>query len=131
VRGARWCPDSARDSDDCYDKERAAFTSLYPNEEPGGLYAELREADIEINGGPPLVSKAASRGRAASTPLSRTSSVTCSVSITVRGVAGTSVAHAEADLRARRTPSSSVEPVLSAIRAGSLARGERKRFSER
>ena len=50
VRRNKWCSDSVRDQDDCYDKDRAAFTSLYPNDPDGSRYADVREADIEVNG---------------------------------------------------------------------------------
>ena len=48
LRRARWCPDSRRDPDDCHDPDRTGVTHLYPSE-PDGPFAELREADIEIN----------------------------------------------------------------------------------
>ncbi len=50
VRTKRWCPESARDAEDCYDRDRAAFTSLYPNDAEGGRYGDVREADMELDG---------------------------------------------------------------------------------
>jgi hypothetical protein len=50
VRTKRWCPESAREDDECYDKERAAFTTLYPNDAEGGRFGDVREADMELNG---------------------------------------------------------------------------------
>lgn len=50
VRTKRWCPESARDAKDCYDRDRAAFTSLYPNDVEGGRYGDVREADMELDG---------------------------------------------------------------------------------
>jgi hypothetical protein len=50
VRRDKWCPDAAHDESDCYGADRAAFTSLYPNDAEGGRYGDLREADLELNG---------------------------------------------------------------------------------
>ena len=50
LRRRRWCPESAPDDGECYDKDRAGFTTLYPNDVEGRRYADLREADMEING---------------------------------------------------------------------------------
>jgi hypothetical protein len=49
VRARRWCPETSNDPDDCYDAHRTAITHLYPSDPPGLAYAEVREADIEIN----------------------------------------------------------------------------------
>ena len=50
LRRRRWCPESAHEDGECYDKSRAGFTTLYPNDAEGRRYADLREADMEING---------------------------------------------------------------------------------
>jgi hypothetical protein len=50
LRTDAWCPEGAPHRTGCYDPTRAAKTHLYPNESGTGRCAELREADIEING---------------------------------------------------------------------------------
>jgi hypothetical protein len=50
LRTKRWCSESARDKDECYDKERAAFTTLYPNDAEGERFGDVREADMELDG---------------------------------------------------------------------------------
>lgn len=51
IRTQAWCPDGARDPEQCYRKERSAITHLYPRIVPGNPHdGELHEADVEING---------------------------------------------------------------------------------
>jgi hypothetical protein len=49
VRSNRWCPDDMGDQSNCYPPESAAQTHLHPEDVAGRAFAEVREADIEIN----------------------------------------------------------------------------------
>jgi hypothetical protein len=50
LRTEQWCPDDAKDQDDCYDPARQAITHLYPLHVAGKAGSHfLREADVEIN----------------------------------------------------------------------------------
>lgn len=50
MRTDAWCPEGSEPRAGCHDPTRAGKTHLYPNEPGGRRCAELREADIEING---------------------------------------------------------------------------------
>jgi hypothetical protein len=51
VRDGSWCPEHARDLDECHDPQLAAITHLYPRTVPGGARdGEVAEADVVING---------------------------------------------------------------------------------
>lgn len=49
VLRARWCPEAARDFEDCYDPSRAAITHVYPEGAPVDGIQPVAEVDIEIN----------------------------------------------------------------------------------
>ncbi|MFC1641913.1 hypothetical protein ACFL5O_04380 [Myxococcota bacterium] len=50
VQGGQWCPEHARDREECYARTRAAITHLYPHTEAGSERdGQLREVDLEIN----------------------------------------------------------------------------------
>jgi hypothetical protein len=46
---SRWCPEGARDFEDCYDPSRAAITHVYPEGAPVDGVQPVAEVDIEIN----------------------------------------------------------------------------------
>lgn len=47
----RWCPPSAADFEDCYDRRLHASTRLRPHRQPGNPRdGEIKEADLEVNG---------------------------------------------------------------------------------
>jgi hypothetical protein len=50
LRTGAWCPEGAREREDCYDGRRAAITHLYPVQAASSPHdGEVEEADIEIN----------------------------------------------------------------------------------
>ncbi len=50
VRADSWCPEGAREPEECYDAKRAAITHLYPVQSPSSPRdGAVEEADIEIN----------------------------------------------------------------------------------
>lgn len=50
LRTGAWCPEGAREREDCYDRGRAAITHLYPVQAASSPHdGEVDEADIEIN----------------------------------------------------------------------------------